>query len=85
MGFQKTFKLPYSSKGCHLVSREVQSQIGKELAGIKVRFCQLFSREAQILRQTDLLEISEQFGMLFLSIKHTSAALTLYASFLTSV
>lgn len=80
MGFQKSFKLPRYSKGCHLVTRDVLSQISKDLADVKVRPARsssfpLFPPKTTGVDLTPLLR--SQFGMLFLSIKHTSAALTL--------
>ena len=36
MGWQKTFTLGRRSKGCHLVTNEVVSQIGPGLEGVQV-------------------------------------------------
>ncbi|KIY62448.1 hypothetical protein CYLTODRAFT_426902 [Cylindrobasidium torrendii FP15055 ss-10] len=52
MGWQKTFALARRSKGCHLITDEVQSQIREGLKDVSA-------------------------GMLFLTVKHTSCALTL--------
>ncbi|KAH7931091.1 hypothetical protein BV22DRAFT_28602 [Leucogyrophana mollusca] len=42
MGWQKSFTLPQKSKGCHLVTEDVLSQISPGLKGVKVGMLFLF-------------------------------------------
>lgn len=63
MGWQKTFTLPRKSKGCHLVTNEVVSQISEGLQGVQVNSWGCVLR---LYTFAHLNFVYKQIGMLFL-------------------
>ncbi|KAJ3757360.1 hypothetical protein EV360DRAFT_46166 [Lentinula raphanica] len=71
MGWQRTFTLGQRSKGCHLVTSEVVSQIQSGLKDVQVGMLFLF---VQVISNTSCMKNNLKIGT---HRKHTSCALTL--------
>lgn len=82
MVWQKTFTLPSASRGCHLITSQVEKEISEGLKGCKVcvRYKKTERERGHLMVPLSFTYIL-QAGLLTLFIQHTSASLTINENF----